>query len=72
MKIGVILPEVERWSSYYGGALARYTYEMIKYTDFEKYDISIYGKSCNSKYVYDYKLNEPIFSNLIFLNNSIM
>lgn len=62
MKIGVVLPEVERWSSYYGGALARYSFEMIKYTDFSKYEINIYGKSCDSKYKYNYEINEPIFS----------
>ena len=61
MKIGVILPEVERWSSYYGGALARYSYEMTKYTDLVKYDINIYGKSCHSKFAYKIPINEPLF-----------
>ncbi len=57
--IGVILPEVERWSNHYGGALARYMFEVITHAPKHQFDISVYCKSCNTKYAYDYAVTEP-------------
>lgn len=59
MKIGVVLAEVERWSSYYGGALARYAHEMIQNKPEGDYDITVFGQSCKSKYQYPNKLVQP-------------
>lgn len=57
--IGVILPEVERWSNHFGGALARYMFEVITHAPEHQFDISVYCKSCNTKHAYDYAVTEP-------------
>ncbi len=62
--IGVILPEVERWSNHYGGALARYMYEVITHAPEHQFDISVYCKSCNTEHAYDYPVTEPSMGKL--------
>lgn len=59
VKIGIILPRIERWSSFYGGAVARFTYETLKRTDSSSFDITVFGKSCNTHHAYQYNLIEP-------------
>jgi len=59
MKIGVVLAEVERWSSYHGGAVARYAYEIIQNKNEGDYDITVFGQSCQSQYQYSHKLIQP-------------
>jgi len=57
--VGVILPRIERWSSYYGGAVARFTYETLKRTHTSKYKTTIFGKSCKTEHAYGFDLEEP-------------
>lgn len=59
--IGVLLPEVERWSLHYGGALARYMFEVISNAPENHFNISVYCKSCRTEHAYDYPVTEPRF-----------
>jgi glycosyltransferase involved in cell wall biosynthesis len=60
-RIGVILPEAERWSSHFGGALARYMYEVIVNAPTDRFDITVYSTSCNTEYAYKYPIQKPRF-----------
>lgn len=61
--IGVILPEVERWSNHYGGALGRFMFEVLDHAPHSNYTFEVYCKSCRTEHAYPHPVNEPKLGN---------
>ena len=59
MKIAILLADIERWSSFHGGACARVVYQTITQKDFENEDIVVFCKTCGTEYEYDLPFSAP-------------
>ena len=55
INVAIILPTEELYSSYYGGALARWTHKV--YSQFDDIDFKVFAKTCGTKFAY----TDPIF-----------
>jgi len=69
MKIAVLLPDIERWSSFHGGACARVVEETIAQPSFSEMEVMVFCPSCHTKYAYSSPQFEPRFMSFwLFLN----
>jgi spore coat protein SA len=64
MRIAILLPRIEKWSSFHGGACARVVNKVISEPLFENEEILVFCKSCNTKYAYKNPWSQPKLSSL--------
>lgn len=62
--IGILIPSVEVWSSFHGGAVSRFCNEMLKNTNMKSISFKVFGRSCNTNFRLPGNLEKPIFGML--------
>lgn len=69
MKIGILLADIEKWSSFHGGACARVVYQTITKEAFKDDEIMVFSRGCKTEYQYDTPFYEMPLAGLWFAIN---
>lgn len=71
MKIAILLADIEKWSSFHGGACARVVYQTITKDVFKNEEIMVFSRGCNTEYQYETPFYEMPLSGIWFSLNKL-